>query len=64
MLRQAELDLAAEPAPETPIDFIEEAVEDAVAAVTGGGNGEEEEDEAKRERRRQRRKSRPHGRAR
>jgi SecD/SecF fusion protein len=55
VLRQAELAAAAEPAPDTPIDVIEEKV----AAITDGDG-----DEAKRERRRQRRKSRPHGRAR
>jgi SecD/SecF fusion protein len=52
-LAQAEQTLAAEPAPETPLDVIE----DGVAAVT-------EASDAKLERRRQRRKSRPHGRAR
>jgi SecD/SecF fusion protein len=61
VLRQAELELAAQPAPEPVVDRIEHAVEDAIAAVTDGGDGDEE---AKRERRRQRRKSRPHGRAR
>jgi hypothetical protein len=70
VLRQAELDLAAEPAPETPIELVE----DAVGALTGhddddgddggdGGDGGDDED-AKRERRRQRRRTRPHGRAR
>jgi hypothetical protein len=54
VLRQAEIDLANEPAPEPVIERIEHAVE----ALTDG------DDEAKRERRRQRRKSRPHGRAR
>ena len=58
VLRQAELEAAAQPAPETPLDFVEDAVEDAVGALTDG------DDDAKRERRRQRRKSRPHGRAR
>jgi hypothetical protein len=58
VLRQAELAAAAEPAPETPIEFVEDAVE----ALTGGdGDGDED---AKRERRRQRRKTKPHGRAR
>src|SRR5207249_4069701 len=52
VLRQAELDLAAEPAPEPVLERIEEAVE---ALIDG-------DEEAKRERRRQRRKSRPHGR--
>jgi SecD/SecF fusion protein len=52
-LAQAEQAAAAQPAPETPLDVIE----DGVAAVTEG-------QEAKLERRRQRRKSRPHGRAR
>jgi SecD/SecF fusion protein len=52
-LAQAEQAAAAEPAPETPLDVIE----DGVASVTEG-------QEAKLERRRQRRKSRPHGRAR
>jgi len=56
VLRQAELAAAAEPAPDTPIDVIEEKV-----AAIADGDGDEE---AKRERRRQRRKSRPHGRAR
>ena len=62
VLRQAELDLAAEPAPETPLELVE----DAVAALTGdGGDGGDGGDEdAKRERRRQRRRTRPHGRAR
>jgi SecD/SecF fusion protein len=62
VLRQAELDLAAEPAPETPVDIVE----DAVAALTGGdGDDDDDVDEdAKRERRRQRRRTRPHGRAR
>jgi SecD/SecF fusion protein len=60
VLRQAELDLAAEPAPETPMDLVE----DAVGALTGDhGDGDGDED-AKRERRRQRRRTRPHGRAR
>jgi SecD/SecF fusion protein len=54
VLRQAEIDLANEPAPEPVLERIEHAVE----ALTDG------DDEAKRERRRQRRKSRPHGRAR
>ena len=54
LLRRAERAAAEEPAPETPIDVIEDAVE---ALVDGG-------EEAKRERRRQRRKARPHGRAR
>jgi SecD/SecF fusion protein len=58
VLRQAELDLAAEPPPES----IVERVEDVVEALTDGHDGDD--DEAKRERRRQRRKTRPHGRAR
>jgi SecD/SecF fusion protein len=53
VLRQAELAASAEPAPETPVDLVESALD--------GGDGDEE---AKRERRRQRRKTRPHGRAR
>jgi SecD/SecF fusion protein len=53
-LAQAEQAAAAEPAPETPLDVIE----DGVASVTDGDQA------AKLERRRQRRKSRPHGRAR
>jgi SecD/SecF fusion protein len=56
LLRRAERAAAAEPAPETPVDYIEDAIE----AVVDGGDGED----AKRERRRQRRRSRPHGRAR
>jgi SecD/SecF fusion protein len=56
VLRQAELDLAAEPAPETPIELVE----DAVSALTDG----DADPDAKRERRRQRRRTRPHGRAR
>jgi SecD/SecF fusion protein len=65
VLRQAELDLAAEPAPETPVDLVE----DAVGALTGGDDGDVDGDvdggeDAKRERRRQRRRTRPHGRAR
>jgi predicted RND superfamily exporter protein len=71
VLRQAELDLAAEPAPETPIDLVEDAVgaltghhdhDDDVSGDDGGGDGDDED--AKRERRRQRRRTRPHGRAR
>jgi SecD/SecF fusion protein len=63
VLRQAEIAAAAEPAPETPADVVEEAVE----ALTDGGNGDDGldgDEDAKRERRRQRRRSRPHGRAR
>jgi len=52
VLRGAELAAAQEPAPETPVDFVETVLD---------GNGD---DAAKRERRRQRRRSRPHGRAR
>jgi len=52
VLRGAELAAAEEPAPETPVDFVETVLD---------GNGD---DAAKRERRRQRRRSRPHGRAR
>jgi SecD/SecF fusion protein len=58
VLRGAERAAAEAPAPATPVDAIEEAVE----AVVGDGNGDEAA--AKRERRRQRRRSRPHGRAR
>src|SRR3954468_17185464 len=54
MLVQAEQAAAVEPAPETPIDVVEDVV----------GNIADGEDEARRERRRQRRKTRPHGRAR
>jgi SecD/SecF fusion protein len=57
MLARAEKAAAAQPAPETPMDVIEEAIDDVV------GDGDETQD-AKRERRRQRRKTRPHGRAR
>jgi MFS superfamily sulfate permease-like transporter len=53
VLRGAELAAAEEPAPETPVDFVEAVLD---------GNGDD--DAAKRERRRQRRRSRPHGRAR
>jgi hypothetical protein len=53
VLRSAEIAAAEAPAPETPVDFVEAAVE---------GNGDDAA--AKRERRRQRRRSRPHGRAR
>jgi SecD/SecF fusion protein len=77
LLRRAERAAAAEPAPETPID----AIEDAVASLADDGDGDGDagtdtdtdtdtvtdidvDEEAKRERRRQRRKSRPHGRAR
>jgi len=56
LLRRAELAAAEEPAPETPVDLIEDAIE----AVVDGGAARD----AKRERRRQRRRSRPHGRAR
>jgi SecD/SecF fusion protein len=52
VLAEAEKAAADEPAPETPLDVVEDA-------ITGDGDSE-----AKRERRRQRRKSRPHGRAR
>jgi SecD/SecF fusion protein len=65
-MRRAERAAAAVPAPDTPVD----AIEDAVGAVVGDGddgdgdgNGDTTLD-AKRERRRQRRKARPHGRAR
>jgi SecD/SecF fusion protein len=51
ILRQAEVEAAEEPSPETPLDVVEAVVGDGAA-------------EAKRELRRQRRKSRPHGRAR
>jgi SecD/SecF fusion protein len=54
LLESAERAAVEEPAPETPIDYVE----DAIGAVADGGS------EAKRERRRQRRRSRPHGRAR
>ncbi len=57
MLARAERAAAAQPAPETPMDVVEEAIEEIV------GDGTEARD-AKRERRRQRRKTRPHGRAR
>jgi SecD/SecF fusion protein len=50
ILAQAEEALAAEPAPATPLDVIESAIDGDAAA--------------KRERRRQRRRTRPHGRAR
>ena len=53
VLRSAEVAAAEAPAPATPVDLVEAAVE---------GNGDDEA--AKRERRRQRRRSRPHGRAR
>jgi SecD/SecF fusion protein len=53
VLRSAEVAAAEAPAPETPVDFVEDLVE---------GNGDDAA--AKRERRRQRRRSRPHGRAR
>jgi SecD/SecF fusion protein len=77
-LRESEEGLAAEPAPETPMDAIEHGIS-ALAHAEVGGNGETENGEtnghdeaddsqaaqdAKRERRRQRRKTRPHGRAR
>jgi SecD/SecF fusion protein len=57
ILAEAEQAAAAEPNPETPIDFVEDAVD-------GGGNGAADDEAAKRERRRQRRRSRPHGRSR
>jgi SecD/SecF fusion protein len=50
ILQQAEAAAAAEPAPETPVEMIEHAIDG--------------DSSAKREARRQRRKSRPHGRAR
>jgi predicted RND superfamily exporter protein len=69
VLRQAELDLAAEPAPETPVEIIQGHVdpvdEDADVDVDADVDGDADDDEdAKRERRRQRRRTRPHGRAR
>jgi SecD/SecF fusion protein len=57
LLASAEKAAAARPAPETPMDVLEDAIDEI------GGDGDETQD-AKRERRRQRRKSRPHGRAR
>jgi SecD/SecF fusion protein len=54
LLHRAERAAAEEPAPETPVDYVE----DAIDAVVDGAR------DAKRERRRQRRRSRPHGRAR
>jgi SecD/SecF fusion protein len=59
LVANAEKTLAAQPAPESVI----ERVEDAIDQLTGDGDGDETQD-AKRERRRQRRKTRPHGRAR
>jgi SecD/SecF fusion protein len=59
LLRRAERAAAEEPAPETPIDYVEDAIEAVVDAAGGDGTRD-----AKRERRRQRRRSRPHGRAR
>jgi SecD/SecF fusion protein len=53
LLREAEKAAADEPAPQTPVDVIEDVVTDGA-----------DDEAAKRERRRQRRKSRPHGRAR
>jgi SecD/SecF fusion protein len=64
VLRQAELDLAAEPAPETPVDLVEDAVGALAGHDDGDGDVEELDEDAKRERRRQRRRTRPHGRAR
>jgi len=55
LLASAEKAAAARPAPETPMDVVEEAIEE----IAGDGD-----QDAKRERRRQRRKTRPHGRAR
>jgi hypothetical protein len=77
-LRESEEGLAAEPAPETPMDAIEHGISALTHAEVGGNgetengetNGHDEADDsqaaqdAKRERRRQRRKTRPHGRAR
>jgi hypothetical protein len=57
MLDLAEKAAAARPAPETPMDVVEDAIDELT------GDGDETQD-AKRERRRQRRKTRPHGRAR
>jgi predicted RND superfamily exporter protein len=57
LLASAEKAAAARPAPETPMDVVEEAIEEIA------GDGDQSQD-AKRERRRQRRKTRPHGRAR
>src|SRR5262245_49127234 len=78
-LRESEAAIAAEPAPETPMDAIEHGISALVHGEVGD-NGEPENGEtnghddeaddsqaaqdAKRERRRQRRKTRPHGRAR
>jgi SecD/SecF fusion protein len=58
VLRGAERAAAEEPAPPTPVDRLEDAVEAVV------GDGAADDAAAKRERRRQRRRSRPHGRAR
>jgi SecD/SecF fusion protein len=55
LLEVAEEAAAEEPNPETPVDFVESAIE---------GDGAADDEAAKRERRRQRRRTRPHGRAR
>jgi hypothetical protein len=55
LLASAEKAAAAQPAPETPMDVVEDAIDE----IAGDGD-----QDAKRERRRQRRKTRPHGRAR
>jgi SecD/SecF fusion protein len=59
ILDEAEVAAAEEPAPETPVDVVQEAALQAF----GDGDGDAAA-AAKRERRRQRRRSRPHGRAR
>jgi len=59
VLRQAEVAAAAEPAPETPVDVVE----DAAGSAFGDGDGDRVSRD-KRERRRQRRQARPHGRPR
>jgi len=58
ILEEAEHAAAEEPAPETPVDLVQET------ALQAFGDGDGESAAAKRERRRQRRRSRPHGRAR
>jgi SecD/SecF fusion protein len=57
VLKRARRDAAQKPAPETPMDEIEEALHDVVEPVPSSPD-------AKRERRRQRRQARPHGRPR
>ena len=72
-LRESEAAIAADPAPDTPMDTIEHAIESITHGDVTGENGEDDDEgdgdgdeslAAKRERRRQRRKTRPHGRAR